>query len=99
MKNESEQSGSRLIAKDATSSPKPLLLQPSRVASRSRAPGNYRKYRSIRIDNEMEQIGSNSLTGSAKLLKNNIALSAAHVGAAIKRAAPRGLCGLFRAGA
>lgn len=77
----------------------PSLLHPPPAPHGGRAPGNYRKYKSIRIDNETEQTGANPLTSPAKLLKNNIALAAAHVGAAFEWAAPRGLCGLSRAGA
>lgn len=99
MADGSERLGGKLIAKDAKSRAKPSLLRHPPFPRPSRTSGNYRKYRSIRIDNVTEPVGSNPLTASAKPLKNNIALSAANVGAAIEWAAPRGLCGLFRVGA
>jgi hypothetical protein len=99
MKNEASRLGGRLIANAAKLVLETSIFNHPRSRRRSRAPGNYGKYPSIRIDNETEPTGANPLTPSAKPLKNNIALSAAHVGAAIKWAAPRGLCGLSRAGA
>jgi hypothetical protein len=99
MKNGLARFGGKLIANASKLPWEPSLLHRPRLPSRSRTPGNYRKYPSIRIDNVKERTGANPLTVPAKLLKNNIALSAAPVGAAIKWAAPRGLCGLFRVGA
>jgi hypothetical protein len=99
MKNGSERLGARLPANCAK---RPLglsLLQHSFFARPRRVPGNYGKYPSIRIDNVTEQTGADPLILSAKLLKNNIALSVTDRIEALRWAAPRGLCGLFRVGA
>jgi hypothetical protein len=99
MTNESARAGDGLIAKDGELPAQLSLLHRPRLGHRGRTPGNYRKYRSIRIDNLTEQTGSNSLTLSAGLLENNLPLSAAHMGAAFEWGVPQGLRGLFRVGA
>jgi hypothetical protein len=99
MTNESAQLGDGLIAKDPDCPWEPSLLRPARLRQRSPAPGNYRKYRSIRIDNVTERTAAGALTPSGKPLKNNMALSVTDRIEALEWAAPRGLCGLFRVGA
>lgn len=99
MVNESPPLARRLIAKVGGLAPEPSLLPDAGFPSADRASRNYGKSRSIRIDTVTEPIGANPLTGAANLLKNKLALSAAKVGAALERAAPRGLCGLIRVGA
>jgi hypothetical protein len=99
MTNGSARIGSRLIANDATFPPRLSLLQHPRFPHRCGTSGNYGKYPPIRIDNVTEQVGANPLTVSAKLLKNNAALSVKDMVEALDQAAPRGLCGLSRVGA
>lgn len=99
MANESARSGSGLIANDVGCPWEPSLLRPLRLPHRRSTSGNYRKYRSFRIDNGTEQMGARALTAWVKLLKNNIGLSVTDMIEALERAAPRGLCGLLRVGA
>ncbi len=96
MTNESIPLRGRLIANAVKRPPEPALLRYPRFRRRDRASENYRKYRSIRIDNVTKQIVAIRLTLSAKPLKNNAVLSARQVsrffgnGAATGRRSPGG---------
>jgi hypothetical protein len=75
MAKETARVGGRLIGNGGKLPPELSLSPHSRFRRRSRAWENYRKYPSIRIDNVTKRIAANPLTHSAKLLKNNTALS------------------------